>query len=156
MQTGQTPAHQIASTGHRPSATEVDLFARALIKDTHGRFLLTKPRIRPDEPWEMPGDQVRVDETCTMSIVRTLRDDLGILTWPVSIIFVQDEFCKSSKRHLLSITYCVSIISGTLKVNNAGHIGEARWFAELEISEGVSEEAVRAINSRQIAAIMAS
>jgi len=140
----------------RSSGTVVDLYSRALIGDVHDRYLLVKPSAMPDGPWEMPGGNVQPGESCAMSIIRALRADLGILTWPTSVVFIRDDFCKESKRHLLSITYCVSIISGELQVNNSAQIDEARWFTKREVLHGVSDEALNAINSRQIAAIMAS
>lgn len=141
----------------RRSGSGIDLYTRALIGDIHDRFLLVKPSAQPDGPWEMPGGDVRVGETCTMSIVRGLRDDLGILTWPVAVVFINDNFCKASKRHFLSITYSLSILSGKLQVNSSGQIDEARWFTKREVSSGgVSDEALQAINSRQIAALMCS
>ncbi|MCB1467477.1 MAG: NUDIX domain-containing protein [Rhizobiaceae bacterium] len=146
----------ITMDDRRRSGTIIDLYSRALISDIHDRFLLVKPSTKPDGPWEMPGGNVPPGETCTMSIIRALRDDLGILTWPVSVVFIQDSYCKRSKQHLLSITYCVSILSGELQVNRSGQIDEARWFTKLEVSSGVSDEALHAINSRQVAAIMAS
>lgn len=103
-----------------------------------------------------PVAMYRPGETCTMSIVRVLRADLGILTWPVSVVFIQDNYCNERKRHLLSITYCVSLISGELQVNNSGQIDAARWFTKREDLSGVSDEALQAIKSRQIASIMAS
>lgn len=134
----------------------IDLFARALISDTHGRFLLVKARNLPDGQWEMPGGSVQDGESCTTSIIRRLREDLGILTWPVSVVFIQDRCCKTSKRHLLSITYSVSVLSGELQVNCFGQLDDARWFEGNEVSKDISDEAVEAIRSRQTAAIMVS
>lgn len=140
----------------RLDGRRLDLFARALISDTHGRFLLTRPRNLPDGQWEMPGGRVRNDESCATSVVRSLHEDLGILTWPVSVAFIQDRWCKTSRLHRLSITYCMSVLSGRLQVNRLGKVDEARWFAGDEVSDDASDETLEAIKSRQLAAIMVS
>ncbi|MBT1155939.1 NUDIX domain-containing protein [Aminobacter anthyllidis] len=131
-------------------SNRVELTARALIRNERGSILLVRSKNSADCLWQMPGRQIRRGENCAMSIVRCLHDDLGILAWPVSAVFINDQLDDVAGHHVLSITYAVSIISGELGVTASGQLDEARWFPVNQPPEGIAEETVSALRSREL------
>jgi ADP-ribose pyrophosphatase YjhB (NUDIX family) len=137
-----------------PFSNRIELTSRALIKNERGSILLVRSKNSANCLWQMPGRQIGRGESCAMSIVRCLHDDLGILTWPVSAVFINDQFDDIGGLHTLSITYAVSILSGEPRVTASGQLDEARWFGQLP--EGVTKETVCALESREIVMFRAS
>ncbi|MEO5325154.1 NUDIX domain-containing protein [Mesorhizobium sp. CC13] len=135
-------------------SNRIELTSRALIRDERGSVLLVRSKNSADCLWQMPGRQIGHGESCAMSIVRCLHDDLGILAWPVSAVFINDQFDNVAGHHTLSITYAVSILSGEPRVTASGQLDEARWFGQPP--EGVAEETVCALGSRDIVMFRAS
>ncbi|MBB6468820.1 ADP-ribose pyrophosphatase YjhB (NUDIX family) [Aminobacter lissarensis] len=148
--------------GARPRGMEaslpnrIELTSRALIRNERGSILLVRSKDSADRLWQMPGSQIRRGESCAMSIVRCLHEDLGILTWPVSAVFISDQFDTVVGHHVLSITYAVSILSGEPRVTASGQWDEAHWFPASRPPEGLAEETVNALNSREFVTFSAS
>jgi ADP-ribose pyrophosphatase YjhB (NUDIX family) len=148
---GACPQGAAASLSNR-----VELTSRALIRNERGSILLVRSKASADCLWQMPGRQIRRGESCAMSIVRCLHDDLGILTWPVSAVFINDQFDSVAGHHILSITYAVSVISGEPRVTASGQLDEGRWFPASQPPEGVAEETISALKSRELVMFSAS
>lgn len=133
---------------HNKGWQQIELTSHALVSDDLGRFLLTK-RHPSGGLWHMPGGRVCDGETCVGSLVSRLHLELGLLTWPISVVHVTDTFHSITRR--LSLTYSMSIVSGDKDLPRGWQFGEAQWFLEHQMPHEISNEALAAIKSRQLA-----
>ena len=116
--------------------------AAALVR-SEGHVLLH--RTEGDDFWTLPGGRVEFGEDSAATVVRELKEELGVLAHCVGLAFITETFFEhqDEKFHEVGFVLFAELSQGAVQLDKSvSHSGieadralEFRWFPESKLSE---------------------
>jgi len=101
----------------------------AFIQDEAGRLLLVKRRRQPEaEHWGLPGGKVDFLERVPDTVVREIREELGVAIELTGLICVVDQIDPSVPSHWVNPVHAARIIDGAPQVMEPEALSDWGWF----------------------------
>lgn len=101
----------------------------AFIQDAEGRLLLVKRRRHPEaDHWGLPGGKVDFLEPVPVTIVREIREELGVEITLTGLLCVVDQIDASAGTHWVNPVHRARIVSGEPAVMEPDALADWGWF----------------------------
>lgn len=102
----------------------------AFIQNAEGRLLLVKRRRHPEaDHWGLPGGKVDFLEPVPVTIVREIREELGVEITLTGLLCVVDQIDAAAGTHWVNPVHRARIVAGEPKVMEPDALADWGWFA---------------------------
>lgn len=104
----------------------------ALIFNEQGQFLMSLrgPKARNEQGrWEIPGGKVEWGETLAETLIREIKEEIGVDIEVLELLTVSDHLLRAEGEHWVSPTFICKITSGTPIIMEPEKCAELRWFS---------------------------
>jgi ADP-ribose pyrophosphatase YjhB (NUDIX family) len=109
------------------------LAVNAIITKDNG-ILLVRRGIEPFKGlWSLPGGFIEYDEAVEDSLIREVKEETGLDVKPIRVLGVYSQPTRSPTKHVVTICYQCSILSGEVKPSNENI--DAKFFAVENLPE---------------------
>ncbi len=108
----------------------------AVIFDRDGKVFLAKrgKQARNEKGrWECPGGAVEFGETLKQTLVREVKEEIGIEIEILELLGVSDEIIPEEKQHWISPSFICIVKSGTPTICEPEKCDQIGWFSLEEI-----------------------
>lgn len=110
----------------------------AVIINDEGKYLLAKRGVRAKNEkgkWEFPGGSVEFGDTMWETIVREMKEELGIEIEPVEHFPPIDHIIPDDNQHWVTSIFISRIIKGDPQIMEPEKCDEINWFTLEEIEK---------------------
>jgi mutator protein MutT len=114
----------------------------AIIVNSEGKMLLAKRgRKAKNEKgkWEFPGGSVEFGDTMKETIIREMKEELGIEIEPLEHLPAIDHIIPSDGQHWVTSAFISRIVSGEPTIMEPEKCDKIGWFALTEMKNMVDE-----------------
>lgn len=102
----------------------------AFITDDEGRLLLVKRRRNPEaDHWGLPGGKVEFLERVADTIVREIREELGVVIELTGLLCVVDQIDPNGPSHWVNPVHRARIVQGAPQVMEPDAMANWGWFS---------------------------
>jgi len=84
--------------------------------------------------WMLPGGGVKFGESLANTLIRELREEVGVRIHPNSLVLVSDAIAPNGERHILNLFYTADLMEGTPVLGRDPRIVEVAFFSWEEFS----------------------
>ena len=116
----------------------------AIVINDNNQVLLIKKKGR--DFWERPGGKVEFGETLENSIVREVKEEVGIDTKIEKFIFFEQILDYNGKEHWLAFCFHLKYLSGKIKNQEPNICDDFKWFSLTNLPDNLSPYTKNAIN----------
>lgn len=110
--------------------TNIRVGCGAFITDGDGRLLLVKRRRDPEaDHWGLPGGKVDFLEPVPVTIVREIREELGVGIVLTGLLCVVDQIDADAGSHWVNPVHKARIVEGEPRVMEPDALSDWSWFS---------------------------
>ncbi|MDE1827975.1 MAG: NUDIX hydrolase [Candidatus Micrarchaeota archaeon] len=107
--------------------------AAAIIQKEDGKILLGRRGVFPKGIWVFPGGGIEYGESSEQTVVREIREEIGIEIKPVRLIKVFEMILPKINTHRIIFFYLAELIGGEIELTS--DIDEIKWVLPSEVPE---------------------
>lgn len=114
----------------------------AVIINPEGKVLLAKrgPKAKNERgKWEFPGGSVEFGDTMEDTIIREMKEELGVEIKTLKHLSPVDHIIPHEKQHWVTSGFIAKIVKGKPKIMEPNKCEKIDWFSLKELEELVSE-----------------